>query len=60
MSAAAGQVPDGWRTETFRRLTERLDRVLGDRTAASFEPLKVRTVSDLMHHLPRRYFSAAS
>ena len=59
MSAATGPVVQAWRTDTFRRLTERLDRVLGDKTAKQFEPLKVRTVRDLMHHLPRRYFSAA-
>ncbi len=59
MSAAPGPGAEAWRTDTYRRLTERLDRVLGDKTAKQFEPLKVRTVSDLMHHLPRRYFSAA-
>ena len=59
MSTATGPVAQTWRTDTFRRLTERLDRVLGDKTAKQFEPLKVRTVRDLMHHLPRRYFSAA-
>ena len=59
MSAAVGPAAEAWRTDTFRRLAERLDRVLGDKTAKQFEPLKVRTVSDLMHHLPRRYFSAA-
>ena len=48
-----------WRTDTYRRLAARLDGLLGDKTAKQFEPLKVRTVRDLMHHLPRRYFSAA-
>ncbi len=57
--SAAGPVAEAWRTDTYRRLAERLDRVLGDKTAKQFEPLKVRTVSDLLHHLPRRYFSAA-
>ncbi|MCW2812541.1 MAG: ATP-dependent helicase RecG [Friedmanniella sp.] len=46
-----------WRTDTYRRLTARLETVVGDKTAKPFETLKVRTVGDLMHHLPRRYFS---
>jgi ATP-dependent DNA helicase RecG len=59
VSAAVGPAAGAWRTDTFRRLVARLDGVLGGKTAQQFEPLKVRTVSDLMHHLPRRYFSAA-
>ncbi len=59
MSAEVGPAAGAWRTDTFRRLVARLDGVLGGKTAQQFEPLKVRTVSDLMHHLPRRYFSAA-
>jgi ATP-dependent DNA helicase RecG len=46
-----------WRSETYRRLATRLDRLVGPRTAALFEPLKVRTVFELLHHLPRRYVS---
>ena len=46
-----------WRSETYRRLATRLDRLVGPRTAALFEPLKVRTVFDLLQHLPRRYVS---
>jgi len=46
-----------WRTDTYRRLAARLDGVLGAKAAKEFEPLRVRTVRDLMHHLPRRYFS---
>ena len=38
-------------------MSVKLDRVLGDKTAKQFEPLKLRTVGDLMHHLPRRYYS---
>ena len=49
--------PSLWRTDTYRRLNARLDSVLGDKTAKPFEALKVRTVGDLVHHLPRRYFS---
>jgi ATP-dependent DNA helicase RecG len=46
-----------WRTDTFRRLTTRLDKIVGSKTAKQFEPLKVFTVGDLMRHVPRRYFS---
>ena len=53
MTAVAGAV---WRSETYRRLGSRLDRLIGP-TAKLFEPLEIRTVSDLLHHLPRRYFS---
>ena len=46
-----------WRTDTFRRLDRRLGGVVGGKTAKQLEPLRVRTVGDLMHLLPRRYFS---
>jgi ATP-dependent DNA helicase RecG len=52
------QVPSAtWRSETYRRLATRLDRLVGPRTATLFEPQRVRTVFDLLHHLPRRYVS---
>ncbi len=41
----------------YTRLGQRLERVIGDKSAKAFEPLKVRTVGDLLLHLPRRYFS---
>ena len=53
MTAVAGAI---WRSETYRRLGGRLDRLIGP-TAKLFEPLEIHTVSDLLHHLPRRYFS---
>ena len=46
-----------WRTDTFRRLATRLEKVVGAKTAKQFQPLKVVTVGDLMRHVPRRYFS---
>ena len=49
--------PSPWRTDTFRRLGERLERIVGAKTAKQFEPLRIWTVGDLMRHLPRRYFS---
>ena len=49
--------PSPWRTATFRRLNNRLENVVGAKTAKPFETLKIWTVGDLMRHLPRRYFS---
>ena len=46
-----------WRSDTFRRLSTRLENILGAKTAKLFEPLKVFTVGDLMRLVPRRYFS---
>jgi ATP-dependent DNA helicase RecG len=46
-----------WRTDTFRQLYNRLENVVGAKTAKQFEPLKIFTVGDLMRHVPRRYFS---
>ncbi len=57
--SAVGPTAGAWRTDTYRRLATRLDSLLGGRTAKQLEALKLRTVDDLMHHLPRRYFSAA-
>ena len=54
MTLLAGAV---WRSETYRRLGVRLDRLVGPRTAKELEPLGIRKVFDLLHHLPRRYFS---
>jgi hypothetical protein len=51
---AAGAV---WRSEPYRRLAQPLNRLVGPKTGELFEPLGIRTVSDLLHHLPRRYFS---
>ncbi len=49
--------PSPWRTDTFRRMSIRLENILGAKTAKQFEPLKISTVGDLVRHLPRRYFS---
>lgn len=53
-SAPRALVSD-FRTPAFRRLAEPLSQVLGDKTARALEPLGLRSVDDLMHHLPRRY-----
>ena len=49
--------PRGWRTDAYRRLGTKLDVVVGAKTAKQFTALNIHTVGDLMHHLPRRYFS---
>ncbi|MGO1974982.1 MAG: ATP-dependent DNA helicase RecG [Propionibacteriaceae bacterium] len=53
MSSPAG----GWRTRTHAEFATRLGEVLGAKTAKQFEQLKVRTVGDLLRHVPRRYLS---
>ena len=56
--AAAERPPaQFWRTTGFTRLAVPLSGVLGGKTAKAFESLKMRTVGDLMLHLPRRYVS---
>ncbi|MGI3779270.1 MAG: ATP-dependent DNA helicase RecG [Janthinobacterium lividum] len=46
-----------WRTPTFRQLDARLDTLVGGRTATQLEGLRLRTVGDLLHLVPRKYFS---
>ena len=53
MSSPAG----GWRTRTYAEFATRLGEVLGAKTAKQFEQLRVRTVGDLLRHVPRRYLS---
>jgi len=48
-----------WQTDAYRRLGTKLSAVLGEKTAKPLEALGLATVGDLMHHLPRRYFSGA-
>ncbi|MGI5951919.1 MAG: DEAD/DEAH box helicase, partial [Brooklawnia sp.] len=48
-----------WRTEAFRLLAQPLALVVGGATAKAFESLHLRTVADLMAHLPRRYLQGA-
>ena len=54
---AAGPKAGSWRTDTHARLATKLETVVGDRTAKHLAALKLHTVGDLMHHLPRRYLS---
>ena len=46
-----------WQTETFRVLNEPLSALIGDKSAKPFAKLRVVTVGDLLHHVPRRYVS---
>ncbi|MBA3529055.1 MAG: ATP-dependent DNA helicase RecG [Propionibacteriaceae bacterium] len=48
-----------WRTDVYARLSTKLERVIGAKTAKLFTALKINTVDDLMHHLPRRYLSGS-
>ena len=49
--------PSPWWTDTFRRMSVRLENILGAKTAKQFETAEIATVGDLVRHLPRRYFS---
>ncbi|MGI3783826.1 MAG: ATP-dependent DNA helicase RecG [Janthinobacterium lividum] len=63
LKAAASAQPEvrpadaAWRTATFRELDGRLESLVGGRTATQLEGLRLRTVGDLLHLLPRKYFS---
>ncbi len=46
-----------WRTDAYARLATKLDSVVGDKTGKHLAALKLHTVGDLMHHIPRRYLS---
>ena len=46
-----------WRTGTYRTLDARLETLVGGRTATQLEGLRVRTVGELLHLVPRRYFA---
>jgi ATP-dependent DNA helicase RecG len=46
-----------WQTEAHAKLATPLGRILGDKTVKPLGALGLRTVADLMHHLPRRYLS---
>ena len=56
-SAATAGAAGPWRTEAYRRLATRLDTVVGSKTGKHLAALKLYTVGDLMHHIPRRYLS---
>ncbi|MFP5282708.1 MAG: ATP-dependent DNA helicase RecG [Actinomycetes bacterium] len=60
MSGAADRGYPGtsdWQTDAYARLATKLGRVLGEKTVKPMEKLGLRTVGDLLHHLPRRYLS---
>ncbi|MGI8459819.1 MAG: ATP-dependent DNA helicase RecG [Propionibacteriaceae bacterium] len=49
--------PGRYRTRANGLLAQKVERVLGDKTAKQLAALRIVTVADLMHHLPRRYLS---
>ncbi|WP_026377861.1 ATP-dependent DNA helicase RecG [Aestuariimicrobium kwangyangense] len=57
MSRPADTLPDvtRWQTTTFARLNQPVAKVIGEKSAKAFAALKVRTVGDLLRHVPRRY-----
>ena len=48
---------DPWRTEAFRALDADVGTLLGSKAAESFAALRVRTVGDLLRHVPRHYLA---
>ncbi len=48
---------DPWRTAAFRTLNDDVGTVLGAKAADSFAALRVRTVGDLLRHVPRHYLA---
>lgn len=46
-----------WRTRAFAALDEPVASVIGAKTAAEFEALRVYSVGDLLRHLPRHYLA---
>ncbi len=44
-----------WLTPTYTELNRPLADLVGATTAKPFAPLKIRTVGDLLRHVPRRY-----
>ena len=46
-----------WQSDAYRRMSQKIGTVVGAKAAKHFESLSIRTVGDLMHHLPRRYLS---
>ncbi len=48
---------DVWQTPLFRALEEPATRLVGDKTGKAFEALGIRTVHDVLRHLPRHLMS---
>ena len=46
-----------WQTPLFRALEEPVTRVIGDKTGKAFEVLGIRTVHDVLRHMPRHLMS---
>jgi len=50
-------VADVWQTPVFRALEEPVTRLVGDKTGKAFEVLSIRTVHDVLRHMPRHLMS---
>ncbi len=48
---------DVWRTAVYRALEEPVTRLVGDKTGKAFEALGIRTVHDVLRHMPRHLMS---
>ena len=48
---------DVWQTPVFRALEEPVTRLVGDKTGKAFEVLSIRTVHDVLRHMPRHLMS---
>ena len=46
-----------WQTPVFRALEEPVTRLVGDKTGKAFEVLGIRTVHDVLRHMPRHLMS---
>ncbi|MFW6598331.1 ATP-dependent DNA helicase RecG [Propionibacteriaceae bacterium Y2011] len=48
-----------WRTTAYRQLSQKLDGLVGEKTAGALAKMGLLTVGDLVNHLPRRWLSGA-
>ena len=48
---------DVWQTAVYRALEEPVSRLVGDKTGKAFDALGIRTVHDVLRHMPRHLMS---
>lgn len=46
-----------WRTRQYAELNRPVVDLVGDKTAKALTPLRIRTIGDLLNHLPRRFMT---
>lgn len=56
-TSRSGQLVSSWASPLYEQLATPLAEVLGAPTAKALEKLRLYDVSDLLHHLPRRYIT---